>query len=212
MDLIDSLAGEPLSALANNSHILIEGAPETLPGAFAETDIDEDDDFIIFGVPYDFGFEIIHDDLHDSLYDGMVVRGADGKRSTLKCQDMVVEFADGMDWSAAEEIPLDLEKVCARIRSFLIGLLSSERYGLDAEYLEEALEVGDVGADGNRIEISLGVRADTALTVGEVYDKFVWPFFAALANSTDPGTFNHPYWASTVCREIEKEEMESATH
>lgn len=213
MDAIDQNWDKPFSALAGNDRLLVEGAPETLFGAFAETDICDEDDHIVFGIPYDFGFEITHDHLHDDLYDGILVRGPHlhaGQRLRkylVNSYGQTVPFSANSESIDLEEVTLDLDKVSAHLRDYLIELLSSERYGLDREYLAEALEVGDMGADGNAIEISIGVRANTDTTVGEVYDKYVWPFFAALANCTDPGTFNHGYWASEVAAKLDAEAL-----
>lgn len=204
MDTIDRNWNKPFSALAGHDRVIPEGVEDTIYGAYVETDIGQPGDSIVFGVDYDLAFDVAQDNLHDSLYLGEVIRNAAGDRVELRTTDgETIAFDERGSYDSVEEVPLDMDRICDLMCDYLRGLLSQDRYQIPQELID-GLYVEHIVPDASRIDISIGIPSDHPGTVGEVFESIAWPFYGGIANGTDPGTFNHSYWASEAARMIEK--------
>ena len=82
----------------------------------------------------------------------------------------------------------------ARVLKFFQDLLAGNRYwGAGSPFLETLDISSQMGGDDPNYTLSFIIQFDQEGTVGDVFENIIDPFFAAIRNATDPGTFNHPY-------------------
>lgn len=79
-----------------------------------------------------------------------------------------------------------------RIKQFYLDLLRTERYGVTLDDDDLAVNL-DVGGDDPNYTVELYIDVTETVTTGEVFERKISPFFAAMTNSNDWGTFMHPY-------------------
>lgn len=53
------------------------------------------------------------------------------------------------------------------------------------------------------LELAIPIDLTTGMKLGEFVEGYFMPFYAAMVNVTDPGTFNHPYLFSEIRNELE---------
>lgn len=81
----------------------------------------------------------------------------------------------------------ELPKVAAAIRAIL-----ADKTSLSADTIS-TLDVSHLDSDEPGIAVEITFDSASNLTVEEAFNTIMWPFWAAMANMTDRGTFNWPY-------------------
>ena len=70
--------------------------------------------------------------------------------------------------------------------------------GVDKDIVD-SLEISqEMGGDEPNFTMTLAVPSDADMTVHQMFDRIVSPFFGAMKNGTDPGTFGHTYLFSDL--------------
>lgn len=83
----------------------------------------------------------------------------------------------------------------AKVQEWLMDYLCGQTRLPEA--ICRTVEVEDQGGDEPNISVTIKVDNTAAMTVEEMFTSIAQPFWASLANVTDPGTFNRPYlWAA----------------
>lgn len=76
-----------------------------------------------------------------------------------------------------------------------IQVILRDKGVLPADLIEQ-VTVDDISGDEPGIVVSVPLAVADPRTVEEAHDQVMWPFWAAMINMCDPGTFNWPYlWA-----------------
>jgi len=120
------------------------------------------------------------DDFGDSPY----LETDDGERAYHTVGFTEYLSAVGRDDLDQSELP----KVADAIRAIL-----TDKTSLNADTIS-TLDVSTLDS-GDEPAITVEITFDSAsnLTVEEAFNTIMWPFWAAMANMTDRGTFNWPY-------------------
>lgn len=71
----------------------------------------------------------------------------------------------------------------------------------DDEQQTIAIDVEPGYGDDDGMVVTLLIPVRAAITVAEMFERFVHPFTALMINVCDPGTFNHPYLWSMLDRD-----------
>lgn len=119
-------------------------------------------------------------------HSGVEVGSTEYLNFALEQDDIPQEYKEGEGWLTPEGE--------AHVLKFFKELLAENRYwGAGSPFLETLDISNAMGGDDPNYTLSFIIPFDQEGTVGDVFEKIIDPFFAAVQNATDPGTFNHPY-------------------
>lgn len=181
-DTLDSHWNQPVTSLLGEGYLDYMDLGENDVGPFADFgDPGDEREGLEFGYAEGLDFAFDHDHIPSEL---------------------ILTWGDDLETSTLDDV-----RVLRLIKQALIAIAKEcdPQYPSLSSQIDSLSLDADFQGDSNHVEVTIYVPADAAMTVRKMMDTIVNPFFGLMINSTDPGTFFHPYLWSKI-EELIKEE------